>query len=204
MRKRKQRNGGEKKIEGELGAIYAAGEAPLRSLRRPQSGSAPRSEHVLASLVSSAVMSALHEKSLRPMATPSALAATASAAGSTRPTRPPRGSQLPIDSCSRGIFCGRWFIIPAYYPGGTTPGSLARELAPQRLRELPSTRSAARRRNKPCSARELPSAAAFPHIARPHHTTQETVPYHYTKRSRRCRFHTNLPLCTKPKGSAEI
>ena len=46
MRKRKQRNGGEKKIEGELGAIYAAGEAPLRSLRRPQSGSAPRSEHV--------------------------------------------------------------------------------------------------------------------------------------------------------------
>ena len=59
--------------------------------------------------------------------------------GSTPPTQSrPRGSQLPIDSCSRGIFCGRWFIIPAYYPGGTTPSSLARELAPQRLRELPS------------------------------------------------------------------
>ncbi len=90
-----------------MGAIYAAGEAPLRSLRRPQSGSAPRSEHVLASLVSSAVMSALHEKSLRPMATPSALAATASAAGSTRPARPPRGSRVPQDPCRRDIFCGR-------------------------------------------------------------------------------------------------
>ena len=39
-------------------------------------------------------------------------------------------------------------------------GSGRRSHRVQRLRELPSTRSAARRRNKPCSARELPSAAA--------------------------------------------
>ncbi len=29
-------------------------------------------------------------------------------------------------------------MVRARYPGNTTPGSLARELAPQRLRELPS------------------------------------------------------------------
>ena len=44
---------------------------------------------------------------VRSMATPSALAVSATTAGSTRPTRPPRGSRVLKDSCSRNIFCGR-------------------------------------------------------------------------------------------------
>ena len=91
--------------------FVSRGEAPLRSLRslrRPRMGSVPRSEHALASSrefdrwgvrVGLGVV--------RPMATPSALAVSATTAGSTRPTRPPRGSRVLKDSCSRNIFCGR-------------------------------------------------------------------------------------------------
>ena len=78
------------------------------SLRRPQRGSAPRSEHVrrMTSYVwLQGVRYAGNRCGL--WATPSALAATASAAGSTRPTRPPRGSQLPQNPCSKSVFCGR-------------------------------------------------------------------------------------------------
>ena len=94
----------------ELVDFVSRGEATLRSLRslrRPRMGSVPRSEHALASSrefdrwgvrVGLGVV--------RPMATPSALAVSATTAGSTRPTRPPRGSHVPGDSCSRSIFCG--------------------------------------------------------------------------------------------------
>ena len=78
------------------------------SLRRPQRGSAPRSEHLRR------MSSYVWPQGVRYAgnccgggATPSALAATASAAGSTRPTRPPRGSQLPQNPCSKSVFCGR-------------------------------------------------------------------------------------------------
>ena len=59
---------------------------------------------------------------------------------------PSRGSRVPQDPCSRGIFCGRGIIIPKRYPCGTIPrlprggrvGRVLSRAAGARLRELPS------------------------------------------------------------------
>ena len=67
-------------------------------------------------------------------ATPSALAVSATTAGSTPPTQSrPRGSRVLRNPCSRVIFCGRKFLIFTRYSGNTTP-RLPREGAVSRRR----------------------------------------------------------------------